>query len=89
MKSNWFPVLLFIVIAGVIWTGLMKASKKNEANEKQFAAYLATEAADSEWIAPSFYIEAEPTGERKEDDYLRAGSHCPYCTLFWPAGFHF
>ena len=66
MKSFWFPVLLMVIAAGVAMVELTHAPAEREAEMRQLAAYRAAEAADSEWIAPSLYLEAEPTGEDRK-----------------------
>jgi thiosulfate dehydrogenase len=66
MKSFWFPVLLMVIAAGVAMVELTHATAEREAEMRQLAAYRAAEAADSEWIAPSLYLEVEPTGEDRD-----------------------
>ena len=43
----------------------MQGSTEQAEKDKRFAAYIAGSIADSEWIAPSLYVEAEPVGEER------------------------
>ena len=49
MKTNWLPILLFIIIAIVIITESISGYQKRKQQEKDFAAYVAAEPVDTVW----------------------------------------
>lgn len=49
MKANWFPILIFIIIAIVITTESISGYQKRKQDEKKFAAYVASEPVDTVW----------------------------------------
>lgn len=60
IRSNLFVVILFFIIAVVIFYEFRTNSKKNE------KAFVAIEESDSTWIAPSLYIDQETKGKERE-----------------------
>jgi len=65
MKSNWFPVLLVIIIAWVIINEVIDSSRKRREEDEQFAKYVANEEHDSAWAAPSLYSDMETSGKER------------------------
>ena len=49
MKSNWFPFLLFIIIAVIVVNEAISGYTKQKEADQKFAAYVATEPVDSVW----------------------------------------
>lgn len=49
MKANWFPVLLFSIIALVVTRESISGKQKRKKEAKDFAVYLASEPVDSVW----------------------------------------
>lgn len=49
MKGNWFPIMLFIIIAIVITNTSISAYQKSKQQDKEFAAYVAAEPIDTVW----------------------------------------
>lgn len=49
MKENWFPIMLFIIIAIVITTESISGYQKRKQEEKAFAAYVEKEPVDTVW----------------------------------------
>ena len=70
MKSNWFPILLVIIIIWVITATVIDGYHEWQKKNKSFAEYLANEnnnkAADSTWAAPSLYLDMETTGKKEK-----------------------
>ncbi len=66
MKTIWFSIILFAFLGFVIWQIIKSVSKDKAEKDKQFSEYYAGDIADSEWIAPSLFIEGQPKGEERE-----------------------
>ena len=49
MKSNWFPILVFIIVAVVAISGIISGYQKRKEKDKTFAAYIASEPVDTVW----------------------------------------
>jgi thiosulfate dehydrogenase len=55
MKSNWLPVLLFILIAIAIANESINGYKKRKERDKAFATYVAAEPVDTVWRGSNKY----------------------------------
>jgi thiosulfate dehydrogenase len=49
MRSNWFPITLFIIIAIVVAVESLNDNQKRNKENKEFADYLASEKVDTVW----------------------------------------
>ena len=49
MRSNWFPITLFFIIAIVVAVETLNGNQKRNIENKEFADYLASEKVDTVW----------------------------------------
>ncbi|ASZ11917.1 c-type cytochrome [Chitinophaga pendula] len=66
VKSNIFAILLFLVVSIVIGSEVHGSLQKRKEQKKKFETYLATEAADSTWQAPSLYCDVALKGAQRD-----------------------
>ena len=70
MKSNWFPILLGIIIIWVITATVIDGYHERQKKNRNFAEYLVNEinnkTIDSAWVAPSLYLDKETTGKKRK-----------------------
>lgn len=65
MKSNWFPILLGIIITWVAIAEIMESARKQKEEAKRYAAYSADQETDSAWVAPSLDTDGETSGKER------------------------
>ena len=70
MKSNWFPILLGIIIIWVITATVIDGYNERQKKNKNFVEYVVNEnnnkTIDSTWVAPSLYLDTVTTGKKRQ-----------------------
>ena len=65
MRSNWVLYIVTLIIIVFLVEGIIDGVRNSQIRERQYSVYLSNQPIDSNWVAPSLFIDHETTGNER------------------------